>query len=137
MFTYFKIVYMDNITFKLFLFIFLAGGIGATLRGFILYLYSKYTFKIPYAIVTVNCLATFFTIYLGLSLPLSIAFPLISGFCVALGTLSTLCSDCIIMLRQKRFFNFVIYLFLNASLGLLSAKLALSLYDITGALYVI
>lgn len=128
---------MNTITFELFIFIFVAGGIGAALRGFILYLYSKIKTKIPYAIITVNCIATFATIYFSLSLPLSLSFPLISGFCVALGTLSTLCSDCIVMLRQKRFIHFVLYLVLNAALGLLSAKLALSLYDITGALYVI
>ena len=82
-----------------------------------------------------KCLATFLTVYLGLSLPVTIAFALISGFAVALGTLSALCADCIEMILKRRFVPLIIYLLLNAVFGLISAMLAIQTYALTGDIY--
>lgn len=126
---------MLSVNLNTFIIVFIAGGLGALTRSCILNFISGLSNTLPYGVVAVNALATFLTVYLGLSLPVTIAFALISGFAVALGTLSALCADCIEMILKRRFVPFIIYLLLNAVFGLISAMLAIQTYALTGDIY--
>lgn len=106
------------------LFIFIAGGIGALTRNSILILSSKITNYIPLGIIIVNTLATFLSIIFFTFLPLDIASFIVSGFVVALGTLSSLCGDALCMIKNREMKKFFLYIFLNAFFGLLSAVCA-------------
>ncbi len=113
-------MFFDN----LYLFIFLAGGLGACTRNGILSIASKITNYIPLGVIIVNTLATFLSIMFFTLLPLNIASFIVSGFVVALGTLSSLCGDALCMLRNKEIKKFFLYIGLNAFFGLLSAVCA-------------
>lgn len=109
------------------LIIFVLGGLGALCRALILWISKIINKDFPYGIIIVNAIASFITVYVGLSFDIHLAFYVISGFAVALGTLSSLCGAAISMIQNKKYWKFTWFLALNSILGIFTSVLAYNL----------
>ncbi len=101
-----------------------AGGMGALCRVLILNWCARLQTEFPLGTLTVNVLACFAGgVLAGLDLPEPALLFCFVGFLGGLGTLSSVCSDCINLFVRHCFLKIPLYLALTASLGLAAAAL--------------
>lgn len=107
--------------------VFVTGGLGALARLGCQILGKKITLNFPVGTIAANILAAFF---IGLVLPLEIAFELkviiASGFIGALGTLSSICSDLFLLIKDREFLRGLLYIVITVCGGFVAFELGRS-----------
>ncbi len=106
----------------------LLGGAGAVLRFLILQACAPVSTRFPLGTLIVNIIACLGGgVFAGLDLSTSQQLLLIGGLIGGLGTLSSICSDSINLLRARQFASTLAYLLLSALCGLIAAAAGLSI----------
>ncbi|EFY07685.1 FluC/FEX family fluoride channel [Succinatimonas hippei] len=104
--------------------IFVTGGLGALARLSCQILGKKITLDFPIGTVAANILAAF---CIGIVMPLEMPFELkaviASGFIGSLGTLSSICSDMFLLIKDREFLRALLYVVCTVCLGYLAFTL--------------
>ena len=107
--------------------VFVTGGLGALARLGCQILGKKVTLDFPIGTIAANILAAFF---IGIVMPLELTFELkaviASGFIGSLGTLSSVCSDMFLLVKDREFLKTLYYVVCTVCLGYLAFTLGKS-----------
>lgn len=106
-------------TWQIFFTVFTFGGIGAVVRGLIMYILAASATIFPIAIVLVNVLAAFLGAFIiNMALPNDLQISMVAGFIGGLGTLSAIPGNILELLFQHGFKRLALYFALTIFLSL-------------------
>lgn len=98
--------------------VFVTGGLGALARLGCQILGKKITLEFPIGTIAANILAAFcIGIVMPLQMPFEVKAVIASGFIGALGTLSSICSDMFLLVKDREFLKTLFYVVSTVCLG--------------------
>ena len=104
--------------------VFVTGGLGALARLGCQILGKKITLDFPIGTIAANILAAFFIgIVMPLEMPFELKVVIASGFIGSLGTLSSICSDLFLLIKDREFLRGLLYILCTVCIGYLAFAL--------------